>query len=273
MSVLFSFAASLLWGTADFLGGQASRRMPLLTVMLFSQGAGLLGLLLLLLLRRHVDPGAAGWGVAAGITSLGSLACFYRALAVGTMSIVAPIVATSAMVPVIVGFVMGERPHPVAVGGIVLALIGVVLASRQPAQAPEADHRRSIFLAVAAAILLGLQLVFLQQAGHVDAFTGVAASRLTSVACFALIALFVRPTVTLRQLPGVAVIGVLDTAANLAFTLATLDGSLSIVAVLSSLFPLVTVGLAYLRLKERLTGVQLGGVAAAITGVLLIVSA
>ncbi|HEY8294946.1 MAG TPA: EamA family transporter, partial [Micrococcaceae bacterium] len=219
MSVLLSLAASLLWGTADFLGGRASQRLPLLAVMLFSQGAGLLGLSLVLLFRGYADLGAAGWGVAAGVTSLGSLARFYRALAVGTMSIVPPIVATSAVVAVIAGFIMGERPRPAVLGGIVLALFGVVLASRQPTHAPQADHRRSIILAIAAAGLLGLQLIFLQRAGHIDAFTGVAASRLTSVACFAVIALFLRPPIRLRQLPGVAVIGVLDTAANLSFTL------------------------------------------------------
>ncbi|MFI5085624.1 MAG: hypothetical protein ACHP7K_06800, partial [Actinomycetales bacterium] len=141
----------------------------------------------------------------------------------------APIVATSAVVPVIAGFIMGERPRPAVLGGIVVALFGVVLASRQPAHAPQADHRRSIILAVAAAGLLGLQLIFLQRAG------------------------------------------VLDTAANLAFTLATLNSSLAIVAVLSSRFPPVTLGLAYLGLQERLTRPQLGDVAAALTGVLLIV--
>ncbi|MDJ0357592.1 EamA family transporter [Paenarthrobacter sp. PH39-S1] len=101
----------------------------------------------------------------------------------------------------------------------------------------------------------------------------MAASRLTSVACFSLIALFARPPVAVRQLPGVALIGVLDTAANLAFTVATLNGSLPVVAVLSSLFPMVTVALAYLRLHERLTRAQLVGIAVAVTGVLLIVSA
>ncbi|WP_211880868.1 DMT family transporter [Pseudarthrobacter albicanus] len=272
MGIALSLAASLLWGTADFLAGKASRRLPLLTVMLFSQLAGLLGLVLVAAFGRHLDLGAVGWGVAAGVTSLGSLACFYRALAVGTMSIVAPIVATSAAVPVIGGFLIGERPGPVAVGGIVLALVGVVLASRQRTGAPIRDHRLSVGLAVAAAFFLGLQLVFLHQAGQIDALTGVSASRFTSVAVFALIAVVLRPAVSIRQLPGVALIGVLDTAANLAFTLATLNGALSSVAILSSLYPLVTVGLAYVQLHERLSRTQLAGVAAALTGVLFIVS-
>ena len=136
--LVLALSASVLWGTADFAGGRLSRHLPLLIVVTCSQGAGLVVLLIVLLLRGGVQPAAAGWGTVAGVLSVGSVACLYRALAIGTMSVIAPIVATSAVVPVLVGLATGERPGPAAGAGIVLALAGVALASRQQAYHPPA---------------------------------------------------------------------------------------------------------------------------------------
>jgi drug/metabolite transporter (DMT)-like permease len=179
-----ALSASVLWGTGDFAGGRLSRQLPLLVVVTCSQGAGLVVLLLILLARGHFAPAALMWGMAAGLLSLGSVTCFYRALAVGTMSVVAPVVATSAAVPVFVGLAGGERPGAVTTVGIALALCGVVLSSRQVAHEPPTDHGLSVVLAVAAAAFSGLQLVALQRAGAIDALTGVSASRATSVTVF-----------------------------------------------------------------------------------------
>jgi len=269
--VLLALSASALWGAADFLGGQLSRRLPLVTVLLVSQVAGAVAMGAVLGVRGAADAEALGWGVAAGLAAVGGLACVYRALAVGTMSIVAPVVATSAAVPVLVGLVSGERPGALALAGIVLAMVGVVLAGREAAATPPLRHRLSIGLALAAALLIGVQLVLLERAGAVDPLTGLTASRLTSAACFAVVALGLRRAVTARGGLPVVGLGLLDTGANLAFTLATGYGLLALVAVLSSLYPVVTVALAYGLLHERLRPAQVLGVALALAGVVLIV--
>ena len=266
-----ALSASVLWGTGDFAGGRLSRQLPLLVVVTCSQGAGLVALLLILLARGHVVPAALVWGMAAGLLSLGSVTCFYRALAVGTMSVVAPVVATSAAVPVLVGLAGGERPGAVTTAGIALALCGVVLASRQVAHEPPTNHRLSVVLSVAAAVFSGLQLVALQRAGAIDALSGVSASRATSVTVFVAALVLTRTSAPARALPAAALVGVLDTAANLAYTLASTRTLLSLAAVLSSLYPLVTIVLARMLLHERLRPAQWTGAALALTGVLFIV--
>ncbi|WP_342716235.1 DMT family transporter [Geodermatophilus amargosae] len=270
--LLVALCAGVLWGTADFAGGRLSRRLPLLVVVVCSQGAGLVSLLLVILARGHITSGAIGWGVVAGVLSLGSVTCLYRALAVGTMSVVAPLVATSAAVPVLAGVFGGERPGAAAATGIALASAGIVLVSRQVALEPPLDHRLSVVLAVAAALFAGAQLVALQRAGAIDALTGVAASRATSVAVLVCVLILSRASAPARALPGAALVGLLDTGANLAYTLASARSLLSLTAVLASLYPVVTVALARLLLHERLRPAQRVGASLAMTGVLLIVS-
>ena len=269
--LLLALSAGVLWGTADFAGGRLSRRLPLLVVVVCSQGTGLAVLLVVVLARGHVAGGAVGWGVVAGVLSIGSVTCFYRALAVGTMSVVAPLVATSATVPVLAGVVGGERPTAAATVGIALALSGVILVTRQVALEPPRDHRLSVVLAVAAAVFAGAQLVALQRAGAVDALTGVTASRVTSVAVLACVLVVSRGSAPARTLPGAAVVGLLDTGANLAYTLATARSLMSLAVVLASLYPVVTVTLARLLLHERLHRTQWIGASLASTGVLLMV--
>jgi drug/metabolite transporter (DMT)-like permease len=274
MTGLFlALSASVLWGTADFAGGRLSRRLPLLVVVACSQGAGLAALLLVLVARGYIAWGAFGWGVVAGVLSLGSVTCFYRALAVGTMSVVAPLVSTSAAVPVLVGLLGGERPGSAAASGIALALVGVVLVSRQAAQEPPVDHRLSIVLAGAAAGFAGAQLVALQRAGAIDALTGVTASRATSVAVFVCVLVLRGASAPARTLPAAVLVGLADTAANVAYALASARALLSLVGVLASLYPVVTVALARLLLHERLHPSQWIGALLASTGVLLVIGA
>ena len=269
--VVLALSASVLWGTGDFAGGRLSRQLPLLVVVACSQGAGLVALLLILTARGQAEPAALGWGAAAGLLSVGSVTCLYRALAVGTMSVVAPVVATSAAVPVLIGVAAGERPGPGTTAGIALALIGVVLASRQVAHEPPADHRLSVILSVAAALLAGVQLVALQRAGAIDALTAVSASRATSVTVFVVALVLTRASAPARALPAAVLLGLVDTAANLAYTLASTRTLLSLAAVLSSLYPLVTIALARMLLHERPRPAQWVGAALALAGVLLIV--
>ena len=273
MAVALALAASLMWGVGDYLGGMASRRNALITVILAGQVAGLLSLVVVAAVRG-IDVSARGAlaGVAAGLLSAIAITSFYRALTIGSMSIAAPVLSTSAAVPVIVSLAGGDLPSPPQSAGIALALVGVVLASREPEHGhPDpAAQRRSFLLALVATVAVGLQLVLLSTAAQTDPLLGVTASRVTSVVIFAAVALVVRPPVRRPALPGLAGIGILDTAANVSYAAATTAGLLSVVAVLSSLYPVVTVGLAHRRLGERLAGSQRIGVALALGGAALI---
>jgi drug/metabolite transporter (DMT)-like permease len=270
-----ALSASLLWGTADFLAGRASRRHPVVLVALVGQAAGL-AVLTLILAIRGLDTGALLPGALSGVVGVVAVTAFYNALGLGTMSIVAPIGATSAIVPVIAGIVDGERPGALQWVGVAIALIGVVLAAREPSSGSSRDARAAIRLALLAALTIGFALVFLGKAAEHDALTGVAAARAVSAPALALALLWTRRGASSplprdpRVLAGLAVIGLLDTGANAAFAIATTGGLLSLVAVLGGLFPVVTVALAYVVLGERLARPQRIGVVLALVGVPLI---
>ncbi|MBE2317346.1 DMT family transporter [Solirubrobacter sp. CPCC 204708] len=262
--------ASLLWGTADFLAGRASRVHPAVLVALVGQAAGLVALTIILAIRG-VDSGAFLPGALSGVVGSVAILCFYRSLALGTMSVIAPIVATSSIVPVVAGVVFdGERPGALQWVGMALALAGVILASREPAHTTAIDPRRAIQLALIAAVFIGLALICLDAAAEHDALGGVAAARVVGVVVLGALAWRTAARAPLSELPKLGGIGLLDTGANTAFAIATTGGLLSLVSVLGGLFPVVTVALAYLILHERLVPVQRVGVALALAGVPLI---
>jgi len=282
-----ALAASLLWGTADFLAGRASRRHPTVLVALVGQVAGFLALAVVLVFHG-ADAGALAPGAVSGAVGVGAVLAFYGALGSGKMSIVAPIGATGAVVPMAYGVIQGDRPGPLQWVGVAAALTGAVLAAREPdttaAGVPAgpagpagarhaisvSDQRRAVRLAVIAAFLIGVTLIGLDKAAEHDALTGVWAARLVAVPVLAIVALRARATAPRRALPGLAAIGLLDTAANSAFAIATTTGLLTLVSVLAGLFPVVTVALAYLILHERLHPLQRAGVVLALAGVPLI---
>lgn len=277
MFVALALFSSLLWGSADFLGGTISRRRPAGLVVGTSQLAGLVAVTLVALPAGAFgdDRAYLPWAVAAGVSGLVGLVCFYAALAGGTMGIVSPIAALGVVVPVIVGLGRGERPGAVALIGIVVAVAGVVLAS-----GPELSGRagvRPLVLAAVAAACFGLALLFIAEGSRTSTLMTLVAMRVTSVSLMA-----VALVVALRRVPRdrlvldrrdvglVTVVGVGDVAANLAFGLASTRGLVSVVAVLGSLYPVVTVLLALLLHGERLARVQTVGVAGALGGVAMI---
>jgi drug/metabolite transporter (DMT)-like permease len=262
--------ASLLWGTADFLGGRASRDHPAAMVACVGQTTGLIGLALVLLFHG-ADGEAIVPGLVAGVLGAVAVLAFYRALAVGTMSIIAPIVATSAIVPVIYGVLDGERPGTLQWIGIVAAIAGVILASSEPGGEAR-NQKQALQLAIVAAIGIGLSLVALDKAAEHDALTGVGAARAVAAPILIGVVVIQRARAPIRAWPTFALVGVLDTGANSAFAIATTGGLLSLVAVLGGLFPVVTVALAFLLLHERLRGVQRAGVLLALAGIPLISS-
>ena len=261
--------ASLLWGTADFLAGRASRTYQAVLVAFVGQAIGLIALGLVLLFTGF-DGGAVLGGALAGACGIVGVLSFYRALALGTMSIVAPIVATCAIVPVAAGVLLdGERPGALQWVGVVAALAGVALASIEPGGAA-ADAKKALQLALIAAVAIGLSLVFLDQAAEDDALSGVWMARLVATPILGVIVLSAKARAPLRALPQLGLIGLLDTGANSAFAIATTGGLLSLIAVLGGLFPIVTVELAYFLLHERLQPPQRVGVLLALAGIPLI---
>ena len=272
---LLALAASLSWGLGDFLAGLRARRLPVLTVLVVSQAAGVTTIALVVAVRGEGPPSAEhlGYAALAGAAGAVGLAALYRGLAVGSMSVVAPISATAAVVPVVFGVLTGERPSPAQGIGIALAVVGVVLASRSRGL----DGRgRAVAegagLALVAALAFGLLLVALGEASEGDALWATLGMRAASFSLVVVTAFVLRPSFALaeRDLSALVLIGILDTAGNALFALATTESLLSLVAVLGQLYPVVTVLLARILLGERLSPVQGTGVVGAFAGVALI---
>ncbi|SDJ63450.1 EamA-like transporter family protein [Nonomuraea maritima] len=276
MTVILATACAIVYGTADFFGGLATRRSRVLSVVVLSQIAGLaLVAGLLPLLPGTYDAGAMGWGLAAGLSGAAGLVLFYRGLATGVMSVVAPTTAvTSAVLPVAFGLATGDRPGFWALSGVVLALGSVLLVSQEGGGASRATTS-SVLTSLAAGAGFGGFFILLSMAPHEAGLWPLLGARLSSVSAVALLALATRRT--LRPGSGslyvIVAAGVLDMVANVLYLLAQRDGLLSLVAVLVSLYPASTLLLARQVLGERLRAVQLTGVGCALVAVALIAAA
>jgi len=287
MASLLALSAALAYGAGDFLGGVASRRAPTTAVVLWSH---VVGLLLMLAAAPLVagDLTARGMAVGAGAGLVGALgvALFYQGLSIGTMSVVAPIAGLlSAAVPVTAGLVIGERPGLAALGGITLALVAITLVSRDgsnaersagPAGSPgsTASDRRLLVLALAAGagIAFGLFFAALNGAGDGTGIWPLVGARTASVTLFTVLGLArVTQAAPPRAAAGAAVgAGLLDAAANVFYVLALTHGLLSVVSVLTALYPAGTVVLARYGLGERMSGIQRTGLAVAGVSAVLI---
>jgi uncharacterized membrane protein len=251
--------------------------VALLGVLVVSQAAGLAGAGVLVAAGGEPAPGAEDLLPAAlgGMAGVVALAALYRGMAIGTMSIVAPISATAVAVPVVVGLATGERPGTLQLAGIAVAVVGVVLASREgaPAGSPAAAAaRRSLLLALVAALGFGSFFVGMDAAADADVLWALLAARGASFTLLVAAALTTRPALPARPLTlaGLALIGAMDLAANGLFAAATTEGLLSVVAVLSSVYPVVTILLARAVLRERVRRLQEAGIATALAGVAMI---
>lgn len=276
LAIALALASSLGWGSGDFLGGLSAKRLPILVVAATSQAVGL-GFTLLVVLAIHRGPleSSVLWiGAVGGLLGAAGLSALYRGLAVGRMGVVAPIAALSGLVPITVGLVaQGDRPEAVQVAGMALAIGGVVLAARaRNAAEPGRRVAAGLGLALLAALFLGAMVVALDAGGDRDPIWTIFMVRVSSVTALWLIVAVRRPSLDgVRPNLGVlAGAGILDNLANLLFVLASARGLLSVVSVLGSLYPVVTVILARVVLDERLGRWQLVGVAAAMSGVVLI---
>jgi uncharacterized membrane protein len=292
LGVPLGLGSGLCWGAADFFGGIQSRRLPALTVAFWSQVAGALALAVALAVEG-APPATTGfaWGLAAGVGSGCALVLFYRGLAEGTMSVVAPVSACGAVVPVAAALLVGDRPGALAGLGVLAAITGVVLVSRTSRSAPETPggtrgspggpRRARPVLAMALGSALGFGLFYV----FVDAGTAgsrgaplwvIAGARASSLVLLSTIALVGGGSALRwpgRRIGPVALVGIGDTGANLLFAYAATAGNLAVVGVLGSLYPVATVVLARWLLGERLSGGQNAGVVLALTGVGLLAAA
>jgi drug/metabolite transporter (DMT)-like permease len=275
LAIGLALGASLMWGCGDFLGGLKSRVLPLLAVLLCSQAAGLVAIAVVTLVSGQAGPSGhhVAMAVLGAVCGTAGLAAFYRALAVGKMGVVVPISATAATLPVIVGIARGERPSTLQVVGMALALAGVVIASREH---DEVQGRTRLaagaLLAAGSAVGFGAFFLAMDSAAKGGAVWATLVNRTTSVTLLLLAVLALRPPmrVVRPHLPVLAVVGLFDVMANLAFAAASTKGLVSLVSVGSSLYPVVTLVLARVFLRERVHRTQGLGIAAALLGVVLI---
>ncbi len=276
MGVILALLAACVYGIADFLGGLATKRSAVWTVVVLTGSVGLVTALALLPLLHQGPPLRSDLeiGVLIGVVGAAGFASFYRGLAVARMSVVAPITAViAAIVPVGYGLLRGEHLSPLAFFGIALALLAVALVSRSSDEDVAGDPepaRSGLLLALVAGLAFGLIYVLLAMSSR--GVWPLVASRATSVTLVLIFALVTRRLT--RPAPGslriIVGAGVLDMAANVFYLVALRYTLVSIAAVVASLYPASTVMLARIVLHERLGLVQWAGVACAIVGVVLL---
>lgn len=272
-------AASLTYGLSDFLGGLSSRTRTLLAVLLVSQTTALVLLAAIVAARGSGPPGAGSLlaAVLAGVSATIGTAALYRGLAVGVMSVVAPVAALAPVVPVLVGVVVGQPPAPGQGVGIVLAVVGVVLVSLapRPSHGAGAAVGVGVLLGVLAALGFGVSFVATATASRGGVPWALLVAQLAEMTILVGAFVATRPRLRLRaaDLPVLMLIGALIVGTDSLYAVATTLGNLGVVAVLSSLYPLVTIGLARVRLHERLTPAQRAGVLSCLVGVVVIAAA
>jgi drug/metabolite transporter (DMT)-like permease len=272
-AIALALGASLAWGAADFGGGLLTRRFPVVAVAVVSQAAGFVALLVVAgVAGAPIDGHGFAIGLVAGAGGGLGLAAFYRALSVGTVSVVAPVAACGAIVPLVLSLAAGDDPRAVALVGAVVALAGAVMASLEERSAEDADRRDAVALAGVAALLLGLFVFFLGRASqHGGALSALLGARTGSLSLLAVWAAATRTRIRLgRDARAVAGVGLMDVAANALFALASREGLLAIVSVLGSLYPVPTVVLAHVVLRERISTIQRAGVIVALLGVAMV---
>ena len=273
-AIALALGTAFAWGCADFLGGLLTKRVAVAAVTILSQAAGFAAILCWLAVDGfHLDGRAFGLGALGGIGGGIGLAAYYKALAVGTMSIVAPLAACGAVIPFGIALATGERPTGLALVGAVAALGGAVLASAEEHRSKDAGRRRGVLLALVAAVALGFFIYFLGVAGEDgETLSALFGARVGSLSVLGIGVLAVRQSILVsrRVLIAAAGIGLIDTSANAMFVLASERGYLSIVSVLASLYPIVPVVAGHIFLSERISWPQRAGVALALGGVAVV---
>jgi len=285
MVIFLGLAAAVLYGSGDFLGGMATRKLPVLPVLLLADAAGLIvALVVALACPGGVGVAGLAWGISAGLIGGVGLIIFYIGLATGPMSVVAPVAGlVSTILPVAVALAEGERPGVGVYAGAVLCLVAIVMTSSAgdgstagaAAGAGRPGHGRAIAYGAVAGAAFGLFFLLIRNAGESGEFWPVAAGRIGELAVVLIAAAVLRRSLSPggadgRLLLAAAGAGAIDVVANICYVAATRTGAFGLAVVLASLYPGFTVLLARVVLGERLRWVQRGGLALAAIGILLV---
>jgi drug/metabolite transporter (DMT)-like permease len=274
MAAVLALSGAFLWGVGDFLGGLASRRIAVLAVLAISQGIGLAGVGLWVLLAGDPFPGLEElWpAAAAGVAGLVGLGALYRGLAIGAMGIVAPISAASPVVPLAVDAARGITPALLQWIGVALVLTGIVALSREPGGVGRQRVAAGAGLALVAALGFGSFVVGIDAGSDESAPWAVVAARSASVSLALVAILFTSSSLRVPRsvVPLLIGVGVFDTGANVCVAFATTEGAAGIVAVLSALYPVITIVLARIVLTERLSRPRRVGGVVALAGAALV---
>ncbi|WP_404961264.1 EamA family transporter [Streptomyces sp. 147326] len=285
MTALFALATAVLWGLADFGGGLLTRRIPALTVVVVSQIVAVLVLGAVVLgTGAWREAGPQLWfAVGAGLVGPVAMLSFYKALALGPMGVVSPLGSLGVVVPVTAGLVLGERPGLGQFAGIAVAVVGIVLAGG-PELRGAPVQRQAVVLTLVAAFGFGAVMALIAEASTTltGLFLALFVQRVTNVAVGGA-ALWARsrrgvpalptgtgPRILWGLLPALAFVGLADVAANGTYSIAAQSGPVTMAAVLSSLYPVVTALAAFAVLKERLRGIQAAGAGLALAGTVLL---
>ncbi|MEV7585060.1 DMT family transporter [Streptomyces erythrochromogenes] len=285
MTALFALATAVLWGLADFGGGLLTRKIPALTVVVVSQvvAVAVLGAVVIGTGAWHEADARLWFAVAAGVVGPVAMLSFYKALALGPMGVVSPLGSLGVVVPVAAGLILGERPGPGQFAGIAVAVVGIVLAGG-PELRGAPVQRQAVVLTLVAAFGFGAVMALIAQASTTvtGLFLALFVQRVTNVTVGGA-ALWVQsrrgvpalpegtgPRILWTLLPALAFIGLADVAANGTYSVAAQNGPVTIAAVLSSLYPVITALAAFAVLKERLRTVQAAGAGLALAGTVLL---
>jgi drug/metabolite transporter (DMT)-like permease len=285
MVIFLGLAAAVLYGSGDFLGGMATRKLPVLPVLLLADAAGLIvALVVALACPGGVGVAGLAWGISAGLIGGVGLIIFYIGLATGPMSVVAPVAGlVSTILPVAVALAEGERPGVGVYAGAVLCLVAIVMTSSAgdgstagaAAGAGRPGHGRAIAYGAVAGAAFGLFFLLIRNAGESGEFWPVAAGRIGELAVVLIAAAVLRRSLSpggadVRLLLAAGGAGAIDVVANICYVAATRTGAFGLAVVLASLYPGFTVLLARVVLGERLRWVQRAGLALAAIGILLV---
>ena len=289
MVMVFALAAAALFGSADFLGGVASRRVRAASVLLISTPAGLVVILAAALLTGvPFQAGGLGWALAAGTAGGAGMIILYAGLAAGPMSVVAPVSAlASTVVPVGAALAMGERASAAVYAGAVLCLVAIVLASMEggrgpgtrPATGPGLARfrvaARGLGYGATSGLAFGIFFLFIRNAGTAGVLWPLCLARAAGTVVILAAAAWAGtrppgPGAGRWVLPAAAGAGIMDASANICYLLAARAGLFGIAVVISSLYPGITVLLARVTLGERVRVLQRAGLVLAAAGVAMV---
>ncbi|MDX6258030.1 MAG: hypothetical protein QOJ11_4364 [Frankiales bacterium] len=275
MAEVLAILSSMLWGTADFLGGTFTRRLrPLAVVSVTLPAAVPLLLVAVLVTGEYAAPrGYLPWALASGLVGLLSVSAFYRALATGTMGIVAPVAATGVVVPLVVGLAQGGHLSAVQLSGLLLATLATIgVSASGSADDASPPARTPLVLAFVSGLGFGFVTVGIGEGARSSVLMTLLVMRSTASAILLLVWLVLRqrPSLGVRDAAGLWLVGLADAGANAIYGSAVRLGVFSIIVVLGSLYPAATVLLARQVHGERLTRLQLIGVAALLVAVPMI---